>query len=105
VRTAATIGFICVVAAAALYLAQRPTVIKGSVMAADMLDRLPKDKAKHFKITCDDVPISVAGATYDCRIVADDGSTATYKYHLDRDGRTTSDLLASTPPTRGFGRE
>ena len=98
------LGFICAVAAAALYLAQRPTVLKGSVMAGDMLDRLG-DRAKHFAITCDDVPVGVAGATYECRIVADDGSTATYKYHLDRDGRTTSDLLASTPPTRGFGRE
>jgi hypothetical protein len=103
-RTAAVLGFICVVAAAALYLAQRPTVLKGSVMAAEMLDRLG-EKAKHFAITCEDGPISVAGATYECRIVADDGSTATYKFHLDRDGRTTSDLLASTPATRGFGRE
>jgi hypothetical protein len=104
VRTVAALGFICVVAAAALYLAQRPTVLKGSVMAADMLDRL-KDKAKHVAITCEDVPIGVAGASFTCRIVADDGSTATYKYRLDRDGRLTSDLLASTPPTRGFGRE
>ena len=98
------LGFICAVAAAALYLAQRPTVLKGSVMAADMLERL-KDKAKHVAITCQDVPIGVAGATFECRIVAHDGSTATYRYHLDRDGRMTSDLLASTPPTRGFGRE
>ena len=98
------LGFICAVAAAALYLAQRPTVLKGSVMAADMLERL-KDKAKHVAITCQDVPIGVAGATFECRIVADDGSTATYKFHLDRDGRTTSDLVASTPATRGFGRE
>jgi hypothetical protein len=104
VRTAAALGFICVVAAAALYLAQRPTVLKGSVMASDMLEHL-KDKAKHVAITCDDVPIDVAGATFECRIVADDGSTATYKYRLDRDGRLSGDLLASTPPTRGLGRE
>jgi hypothetical protein len=98
VRTVATVVFIGAVAAAAIYMAQRPTYASGTTMAAQLLDGA---KAKGItKVRCDDrIPILHDGAIFRCHIEADDGSTAQLEYTLDRAGMLKPKLLTSTGPT------
>lgn len=98
-RTAATLAFIAAAAGGALYLAQRPTIASGAVMAADLQDML----ASHgiTAVTCDqDIPIGKAGAVFVCDIAASDGSTAKIQYTMDREGRLAAKPLDSTGPTQ-----
>jgi hypothetical protein len=83
-RRVAVILFIAVAGAAALYCAQRPTVARGSVLAAGLVSSNPGLE----RLDCDEkVPIGVAGATFRCKAFFKDGAEADYTFGLDRDGR------------------
>ena len=98
-RTAATLAFIAAAAGGALYLARRPTVASGEVMAADLMENLKSHGIT--KLSCDkDIPIGKAGAVFVCDVAADDGSTAKIQFTMDREGRLASKPLESTGPTR-----
>jgi len=84
VGTLASVVFIVGVGAGAIYMSQKSTVIRGSVMAADILEKAASKGIS--EVTCDDAPITQKGAVMICRIAGTDGSRATIEYTLDRDG-------------------
>jgi hypothetical protein len=82
-RSAAVLVFIAVVAAIALYCAQRPTVARGRVLAGSLVESNPMLAA----LDCDpEVPIGVTGATFRCKAIFKNGDEAAYHFHLDRAG-------------------
>ena len=98
--TLATLAFIGVAAGAGGYLAMRPTVVDGRVIAADL-----KASSKDGKLTdiiCDrEVPVGPDGALFQCNVRATDGSTAKVQMSLDRAGKYKMvKILDSTLPTR-----
>ena len=100
VRSLAALVFIGAAAAAGIYVGTRKTVIKGEVMAENMMEQV-KEKGV-TKITCDeDIPVTSAGAVFQCRFEGNDGSTARFEYKMDRAGALSANLLDSTNPTRG----
>jgi hypothetical protein len=101
-RTAAVIAFIAIVGAFALYLAQRPTVMHGAVMADDMLAELHAKGIKTVSsIVCDDrIPVNANGARFECRFRGIDGSTETWEYTMGRSGAMAGHQIASTGATR-----
>jgi hypothetical protein len=94
----AALLFIGAAAAAGVYVGTKPTVIKGDVMAADLLEQF---KARGVaKITCDDrIPVTPTGAVFKCRVNGSDGSTAHVEYTMNRAGALSANLLDSTSPT------
>lgn len=99
VRTLAAIVFIAGVGGGAAYLFQKKTVIRGDVMAAELLEHL---RSKGIdEITCDDSPVTDKGAVFICRVAATDGSRATIEYTMDRDGNTAGKQLGDTSYDRG----
>jgi len=98
--TLATLAFIGAAAGAAGYLAMRPTVADGRVIAADL--KASSKEAKLTDITCDrEVPLGASGAEFECKVRATDGSTAKVKMSMSRSGQYTMvKILDSTPPTR-----
>jgi hypothetical protein len=101
-RTAAVLAFIAIVAAFALYLAQRPTVMRGAVMADDMLAELhAKGITTVHSIVCDDhIPVGPDGARFECKFHGVDGSTETWEYTMSRTGGMAGHQIASTQSTR-----
>jgi len=100
VRSLAVLVFIGAAAAAGIYVGTRKTVIKGDVMAENMMEQV-KDKGV-TKITCDErIPVTTEGAVFRCQLHASDGSTALFEYKMDRAGALSASLLDSTLPTRG----
>jgi len=100
-RTATLIGFIAVVLAVAVYLAVKPTVIRGGVLADDMMAEL---RAKGFdgiaEIHCDDeIPFGANGASFVCTFRGGDGSSETWEYTMKRDGSLSNRRLATGPRT------
>jgi hypothetical protein len=99
VRSFAALVFIGAAAAGGIYLGTKKTVIKGEVMAANMLEQVKKKGIS--KIICDDaIPVGTEGAVFKCQFHADDGSTAQFQYTMNRAGALAEKLLESTPPTR-----
>ena len=98
VRTLLAVGFVAAMAGAAVYLARRPTVAKGEVFAARMLENL---EGKHIaRVACDDaIPISHDGAVFHCEVAADTGETGRIEVALDRAGSATVKIVEQTPPT------
>lgn len=93
-RSTAVILFIAAVAAIALYCAQRPTVAKGDVLAADLVEANPMLD----RLDCqDEVPIGVAGANFKCRAFFKNGNQADYLFALDRNGHIS---VAEEGPTQ-----
>ena len=83
-RSAAVLVFIALIAAAGVYCALRPTVAKGDVLAAELVEANPL--LEH--LDCDDqVPIGLAGANFGCKARFKNGDQADYKFALDRNGR------------------
>jgi hypothetical protein len=76
--------FVGAVAGVAVYFAQRPTIARGDVLAAQLIEANPKlVKA----VTCDRaIPIGVAGARFSCAIVYRNGERARERFRMDRDG-------------------
>lgn len=98
-RTALAVGFVVAMAGAAVYLARRPTVAKGEVFAARMLEAL---KARHIaRVACDDdIPIARDGAVFRCEVAADTGEAGQIEITLDRAGSTNVKILDRTPAPR-----
>ena len=84
-RSFAVLAFIAIVATAAIYVAQRPTVAHGDVIAAELL----KSNERVLKgLDCDaQVPIEVDGATFWCTADFRLGAHKRLKFTLDRGGR------------------
>jgi hypothetical protein len=77
------VAFIAGVGAAALYVAQRPTIARGDVLGADLLRVNPGVRV----MRCDDaIPIGVEGATFQCRAEFRDGSSERLEFTMDRAG-------------------
>ena len=94
-RSFAAILFIAAVAAAGILVATRPTIIKGEVIASDLLVQLQKRGIK--QVECDPaIPFTVTGATFQCTLSHHDGSHATVRYKMSRAGSIEGELLDST---------
>lgn len=94
VRTLASLVFIAGVGAGAVYFSQKKTVIKGSVMAADLLEQLASRGIT--EVSCDDSPVAPKGAVFICRVAHKDGSRATIEYTMDRKGAITGKQLGDS---------
>jgi hypothetical protein len=85
VRSLAILAFIAGVAALAIYVARRPTLAHGSVLAAELLEQ---NKGKLRSLVCDDrVPIGVDGARFTCNAVFVDGSQGSVVFRMLRSGK------------------
>lgn len=85
-RSLGVLVFIALVAAVALYCAQRKTVARGSALAATLVESNPTLRA----MTCDDdVPIGRSGATFACRAEFKNGDVADYTFAMNREGNIT----------------
>jgi hypothetical protein len=83
-RSLAVLLFIGAVAAGALYAAQRKTIAKGSVLAADIVEA---NKTTVRAMTCQDrVEIGVDGATFSCRAEFVNGLVERIDLTMDRTG-------------------
>jgi hypothetical protein len=75
--------FIALVAAVAVYCAQRPTVARGDVLAADLVRANPLLRG----LDCDKrVPIGHAGATFRCTAMFKNGDQQEYMFKINREG-------------------
>jgi hypothetical protein len=84
VRVLAIIGFIVVVASAAIYAALRPTVAHGDVLAADLLKA---NSGVLSSLECDrDVPIGLDGASFWCDAVFIKGPPRRLHFSIARTG-------------------
>ena len=85
-RSVAVIVFIAIVAATGIYFANRPTVARGEVLAADLVKTNPLVKA----LECDEnVPIGLAGAKFKCAAEFKNGDRADFVFAIDRAGQIT----------------
>jgi len=83
-RSLAVVGFIAAVAAGALYAAQKRTLAKGSVLAADIVAANPTTLRA---MTCEDnVEIGVDGAAFSCRAEFLNGLVEQIDLTMDRAG-------------------
>src|SRR5258706_13145450 len=97
VRTFLVLAFIGGVAAVAIYCARKPTVARGEVIAADLLEQ---NRSRGWsKLDCDDeIPIGVEGARFRCALELKDGDHARIELHLTPDGMFMMKVLESSRP-------
>ncbi|HEY4241406.1 MAG TPA: hypothetical protein VGM88_16405 [Kofleriaceae bacterium] len=99
-RTLAGLVFIAATAALAVWLWRHDTVVSGTHFGSEMLEAR---RAKGItSVDCDEAaPVTLTGAAFECRIGADDGSTATVSVTLDREGMYSyvPKPGTATPPT------
>jgi hypothetical protein len=94
----AAVAFIVAAVGAGAYLAQRPTLARGSVLADDV-HTIPAYAGAH--VTCDDqVPITPDGADFACQANDDDGSTASLACSLKPNGVIACRTLEQTRAKR-----
>lgn len=75
--------FIALVAAVALFCAQKRTVARGEALAAELMESNPLLSA----MECDrEVPIGMTGATFACKAHFKNGNEIDYKLAMDRAG-------------------
>jgi hypothetical protein len=94
------IAFIATIAGGAAYLAQRPTIAHGDVMAADLL---AKNKATIRALACDpEIPITVTGARFSCEAELANGEHKRLQLELDRSGaiREVGEAAPAADPWR-----
>ncbi|HEX4454454.1 MAG TPA: hypothetical protein VH143_26515 [Kofleriaceae bacterium] len=99
-RSVLVIAFIAAVAAGAAYLARRPTIARGDVIAADLL---AKNKATIRALACDpEIPITVAGARFSCDAELASGERKHLQLELDRNGaiREVGEAAPAADPWR-----
>lgn len=85
-RSLGVIAFISIAGATGIYFAQRPTIARGEVIAADLVQSNPSVKS----MTCDkEIPIGHAGATFYCGVEFKNGGMARLKFVYDRNGMIT----------------
>lgn len=83
-RSLGVIVFIAIVGTTAVYLARRPTVARGSVIAEDLMRSKPPGVKS---LECDDdIPIGMAGAAFSCRIELHTGEQGSLQFTIDRNG-------------------
>ena len=90
------LAFIAAVAAAGIYFARRPTIAKGSVIAADILVQ----KKAWKTLECDDFDIHVGGK-FECRVELVDGDKARLAMTLTEQGSYLINPLEITHPEHG----
>lgn len=89
VRSFGALLFIGCVAAIAIWVATRPTVIRGDVLESTLLPRLRKNGIEG--IECEPkIPFTAVGATFSCVLFARDGSRARRHYTMSRSGQIAS---------------
>jgi hypothetical protein len=89
VRRLAAVGFIAAIGALAIWLARRPTIADGRVMAADLLAQLRSHGVT--RMTCDpQIPIDRQGAVFRCAVTVADGEVQHIEYTMDRTGELTA---------------
>src|SRR5688572_28319603 len=82
-RSVGVIVFIAIVGVTAIYFANRPTIARGEVLAADLIETNATVKA----MNCDkEVPIGMAGARFKCVTEFKNGDSIHYTFALDRAG-------------------
>jgi hypothetical protein len=98
-RSALGVAFVAAMAAAAVYLAMRPTVADGKQYGARMQVELA---AKGItSVVCDDeIPIVHDGAVFRCEVVANNGESGQVEISLDRVGGAATKIVSQTPPRR-----
>ena len=82
-RTVALVGFVAAVFAAGVYCAVRPTVARGDVLAADLLE---SNAETIDELHCGDVRIGVDGARFHCMAKFKDRSIGGLDFTMDREG-------------------
>jgi hypothetical protein len=76
--------FIALVAAVALFCAQKTTVARGDAIAAELLESNPLLSG----MECDrSVPLGMTGATFACKAHFKSGNEVDYKLKMDRAGQ------------------
>jgi len=95
-RSFGALIFIGSVAAVGIVVATRPTIIKGDVIASDLLVQLQKRGIE--RVECEPaIPFTTTGASFQCTLSHHDGSTARVKYKMSRAGSIEGELLDSAP--------
>jgi len=90
VKTFAALVFIAGVAAAAIWVAQRPTIADGRVMEAEILPAFHGQGV--VGLVCDRaIPVGRQGARFGCTATLGRGETQRLACALDREGRFTCD--------------
>jgi len=85
-RSVGVIVFIGIVGATAVYFANRPTVARGEVLAADLVQTNPLVKA----LDCDQtVPIGLSGGKFKCDAEFKNGDRQSFTFAIDRAGQIT----------------
>ncbi len=98
-NTVAILAFIGAAGTAAVVLSPKRTVIDGEVMAGDLVKQLSKQGITD--VTCDrEIPVSLVGAVFQCKVSGNDGSTARVEYTIDRHQQLSGKVLDGTGPTR-----
>ena len=97
----AALVFIAAAAAGGIYIGTQKTVIKGDVMAANMMEEVREKSGNAIsKIVCDDrIPVGPSGAVFTCKFHGTDGSTAKFQYTMNRSGGLSANMLDSTGPS------
>jgi hypothetical protein len=84
VRSLAVVTFIGCIAAAALYVAQRPTIARGDVVGEDLLE---SNRTKLRGLRCDpEIRIGIDGAKFACRAEFLTGAVERLEFKMDRAG-------------------
>jgi hypothetical protein len=94
------IAFIAAIAGGATYLARRPTIARGDVVAADLL---AKNKDTIRTLVCDpEIPITVMGAQFSCEAELLSGERKRLQLELDRSGnvREVGEAAPAADPWR-----
>jgi hypothetical protein len=97
-RSLLVVVWVGAVAAGAAYVAHRPTLARGSVLAADLKQ---SNAGTVVDLACDpEVPIGVAGASFACDVTFRAGGRSRLEFHMDREGQIQQD----TTPHEQFKR-
>jgi len=87
-RSLGVVVFIGLIAGVAIYFAQKPTVARGDVLAAQLLEANKKSYPPILALDCDrTVPIGLQGADFSCMVEFKNGDKVPYKFRIDREGR------------------
>ena len=103
-RSFGVIVFIGIVGAVALYFAQRRTVARGDVVAAELLESAKKSNPMLKALECDpQIPIGIAGASFECDVEFKNGDRVHATFAWDREGHINEVGRARarrTPPNK-----
>jgi hypothetical protein len=100
VRTFLVLAFIAAAAAAGIYCARKPTIAKGSVIAADLVSQ---NKLRGWKsMECDEnIEIGSDGAKFQCAVLLTDGDRARLGLTLTKQGAYMMAILEAPHPEHG----